>query len=365
MEHFKKSHQWQKKVNLIGLNLQFQSSRGFYLNLGIQKDFFSNRITQAKTFNTDVSIKASRALTSSIQFGWKGFLIKQDQDKDGFADNIDKCPLKAEDKDGFEDFDGCPEIDNDNDKIWDAQDRCPLISEDIDGFEDGDGCPEFDNDKDGLADKQDKCPLKAEDKDGFEDFDGCPEFDNDNDGILDTDDKCVNQKEDVDSFEDEDGCPEFDNDKDGIPDDRDQCPNHPETINNIKDQDGCPENEQGGVIGDFPYGNHYDIVFVNNTTQFTSGSFRILDRLAKQLKTQNQIKLQVKVHYDNSIGYEKAHMLTAKQARAIKSYLVSHQGVPHQRIIASGVGMGSPVASNKNPKGRLKNRRIELLPYQN
>src|SRR5207253_1953288 len=35
-----------------------------------------------------------------------------DTDKDGIANNVDKCPDQAEDKDGFEDDDGCPDPDN-------------------------------------------------------------------------------------------------------------------------------------------------------------------------------------------------------------------------------------------------------------
>ena len=52
-----------------------------------------------------------------------------------------------EDKDGFQDDDGCPDDDNDGDGVPDADDKCPNEAEDLDGFEDDDGCPELDNDK--------------------------------------------------------------------------------------------------------------------------------------------------------------------------------------------------------------------------
>ena len=45
---------------------------------------------------------------------------------------------------------------------------------DIDGFEDADGCPDLDNDGDGFNDVDDKCPLKPEDGKGTEPDDGCP-----------------------------------------------------------------------------------------------------------------------------------------------------------------------------------------------
>ncbi len=72
----------------------------------------------------------------------KGSWFSGDRDGDGIKDDVDRCPDAPEDKDGFEDEDGCPEPDNDRDGIPDVQDRCPNEPEDMDGVEDGDGCPE-------------------------------------------------------------------------------------------------------------------------------------------------------------------------------------------------------------------------------
>ena len=99
----------------------------------------------------------------------------KDTDGDGINDDVDKCPNEAEDKDGFQDEDGCPDPDNDNDGIPDAQDKCPLEAEDKDGFQDEDGCPDPDNDGDGVPDAQDKCPDQPETKNGYQDEDGCPD----------------------------------------------------------------------------------------------------------------------------------------------------------------------------------------------
>ncbi len=99
-----------------------------------------------------------------------------DPDKDGIKGSADICPEEAEDYDGYEDEDGCPEKDNDGDGIEDNKDKCPNEAEDKDGYEDEDGCPELDNDGDGIPDAADKCPNEAEDKDGISDEDGCPEY---------------------------------------------------------------------------------------------------------------------------------------------------------------------------------------------
>jgi OOP family OmpA-OmpF porin len=98
-----------------------------------------------------------------------------DPDGDGIAGTADKCPDKAEDKDGFQDDDGCPDPDNDDDGIPDVKDKCPDEAEDKDGFQDDDGCPDPDNDGDGIPDVKDKCPNEPETKNGYKDDDGCPD----------------------------------------------------------------------------------------------------------------------------------------------------------------------------------------------
>lgn len=64
----------------------------------------------------------------------------RDRDGDGIDNEHDRCPDRAEDKDGFQDHDGCPEDDNDQDGIPDDDDECPDQPEEVGG--DGDGCPD-------------------------------------------------------------------------------------------------------------------------------------------------------------------------------------------------------------------------------
>jgi hypothetical protein len=150
----------------------------------------------------------SAALRLHLGVALEPGLLPADLDQDGILDRDDKCPAEAEDKDGFDDKDGCPDPDNDGDGVPDTADRCPLRAEDKDGFEDDDGCPDDDDDQDGIADALDRCPKEPEDKDGFEDNDGCPDPDNDGDGIKDQDDLCPLSPETKNGFEDGDGCPD-------------------------------------------------------------------------------------------------------------------------------------------------------------
>jgi outer membrane protein OmpA-like peptidoglycan-associated protein len=65
-----------------------------------------------------------------------------DADKDGVVDGQDKCEDQAEDKDGFQDDDGCPDPDNDNDGVFDADDKCGDQPETKNAIADDDGCPD-------------------------------------------------------------------------------------------------------------------------------------------------------------------------------------------------------------------------------
>jgi outer membrane protein OmpA-like peptidoglycan-associated protein len=68
----------------------------------------------------------------------------RDRDSDGIPDFRDACPDDPEDMDGYEDSDGCPELDNDSDGIPDEVDLCPNVPETVNGVQDSDGCPESD-----------------------------------------------------------------------------------------------------------------------------------------------------------------------------------------------------------------------------
>ncbi|MEM6929851.1 MAG: OmpA family protein [Myxococcota bacterium] len=59
--------------------------------------------------------------------------------------------------------------DSDGDRIDNDDDRCPEAPEDRDGFEDRDGCPDPDNDEDGIPDDEDECPNQAGRQDGCPD----------------------------------------------------------------------------------------------------------------------------------------------------------------------------------------------------
>ncbi len=261
-----------------------------------------------------------------------------DNDGDGILDKADKCRDEAEDFDGFQDDDGCPELDDDSDGVPDADDKCRSEPEDRDGFQDEDGCPDPDNDGDGIPDKLDKCPNGAEDKDGFRDDDGCPDPDNDLDSILDTADQCPNEAEDRDGFQDEDGCPELDNDGDGVLDRADKCPNDAETIDGNQDEDGCPEpNAKSQVSWS---GDH---VVARKSARFGAGNAKLTPDLEKQAKMSAQLVVSrtpldsvvIEAFPDRAGDTSTAAVdLAARRAEALRNVFVK-AGLPAEKIVAA------------------------------
>jgi outer membrane protein OmpA-like peptidoglycan-associated protein len=341
-----------------------------------------------------VGVPAARAIAGIAFVNEVG-----DKDADGIDDNDDKCPTLAEDKDGFQDDDGCPDLDNDADGIADTTDKCPNKPETINGVADDDGCPDEvadkdkdgipdaddkcpedggktivrfrgpsygcpDRDSDGVIDKSDQCPDQPEDTDGFKDEDGCPDPDNDGDGVPDDRDECIMQPEIVNGFKDEDGCPDEvpDRDKDGIPDTTDKCPTVPENYNGYQDDDGCPDKGPSLVQvteDDIKILQRVEFATASDKIQGAT-SFKVLDAVESVLKAHGDIFLvEIAGHTDNVGPADANRTLSQKRAEAVVKYLVG-KGIAANRLQPKGYGPDKPVADNKTAAGRQKNRRVEF-----
>jgi outer membrane protein OmpA-like peptidoglycan-associated protein len=234
-----------------------------------------------------------------------------------------------------------PPADKDKDGIMDAEDKCP----DVPGIAKYQGCPVPDTDKDGLNDDEDKCPTVA----GLARYQGCPIPDTDKDGINDEEDKCPT----VPGLARYQGCPLVDTDNDGVPDEEDKCP----TVPGTKENNGCPDIKQD-VIKKVDYAAN-NIYFATGKYVLLSKSFKGLDEVAKILKENSQLNLAIDGHTDNQGTEASNQTLSENRANAVKKYLVK-KGVDASRLVVTGHGESEPIADNKTPAGRQKNRRVEL-----
>jgi outer membrane protein OmpA-like peptidoglycan-associated protein len=249
--------------------------------------------------------------------------------------------------------------DVDGDGILDKDDQCPKVAEDKDGFQDDDGCPDIDNDGDGILDTADKCPMDAEDKDGFEDDDGCPDLDNDADGIPDTTDKCPTDAEDIDGFQDDDGCPDPDNDADGIPDTTDQCPLEAEVMNGIKDDDGCPD-KAGAIVTSRGIEISDRVFFDLDKAHLKHRSYKILDAVVTVMKENPDLLIRIEGHTDDQGDADFNIDLSQRRAEAVRDYLVK-KGIDKKRLLPVGFGFSRPLIQGTEEKERAQNRRVEFV----
>ena len=248
--------------------------------------------------------------------------------------------------------------DKDGDGILDDFDPCPNDAEDFDGFEDDDGCPDYDNDHDGIPDVNDLCPNQPEDIDGFADTDGCPDPDNDLDGIPDVNDKCPNEAEDFDGFLDQDGCPDYDNDNDGIPDSLDQCPNQPETKNGYQDDDGCPDQLKVVSVNKIRY--YGSELFYENSSTIKPEGIPLLLEALETLKSEPDSKWRIEGHMDSQGSEQNIRQMSYDRADAVYQFFVA-KGIKPDRLTVYGMSDDFPIADNTNAEGRMKNRRIEIV----
>ena len=320
------------------------------------------------------------------RFGTAG--ARPDRDGDGVVDLADRCAGQAEDRDGWEDADGCPDPDDDGDGVLDAADGAPRVPEDRDGWKDEDGVPDPDDDGDGVLDAADACPRTAEVPNGWRDDDGCPDVrDADGDGVDDTPDGgdvCPTEPEDVDGWQDADGCPDPDNAGDGVLDAADACP----TVAGVEPARGCPDPDRDGdgLVDRLdncpdekgPLANQgcarkqlvvltadkleiLDIVYFETAKdRILPRSFPLLNNVAAVLLAHPELtEVRVEGHTDDQ-GDEAYNLdLSRRRAAAVARYVVA-RGVDGARLSSEGFGERQPVADNRTPAGRARNRRVEF-----
>jgi outer membrane protein OmpA-like peptidoglycan-associated protein len=140
-------------------------------------------------------------------------------------------------------------------------------------------------------------------------------------------------------------------------DDVDKCGDKPETKNGFEDGDGCPDEvpvEVQKFSGAIP-----GILFQINEAKILPRSFGTLDQAVAVLAKYPDIKLEIAGHTSSEGDAEHNKKLSQDRADSVKTYLVS-KGIDDKRIQTRGAGSSEPVADEKQPDGKEKNRRIEF-----
>jgi hypothetical protein len=104
----------------------------------------------------------------------------------------------------------------------------------------------------------------------------------------------------------------------------------------------------------------YGITFEYNKDILRPESLPILQQIHALLVSDPALKLEIQAHSDDSFRNIYSHSPTQRRAQTIMTWLI-HQGIEPVRLVARGYGETVPVASNKTPEGRARNRRVMLI----
>ena len=105
----------------------------------------------------------------------------------------------------------------------------------------------------------------------------------------------------------------------------------------------------------------YGLYFDSGKSEIKPASDPALGEIAKLLKSDPALKLNVVGHTDNDGPLEINMKLSEARAAAVVQALVGKYGVAPGRLKAFGVGPLAPVAANDAAEGKAKNRRVELV----
>jgi len=104
----------------------------------------------------------------------------------------------------------------------------------------------------------------------------------------------------------------------------------------------------------------YGILFDIDKANIKPTSKPTLDQVAKLLKDDPTLKLEVAGHTDSTGSAAHNLALSQRRAAAVVQALIKTYGIDAARLKAKGYGDTKPVAGNDTEEGRAKNRRVEL-----
>ena len=103
-----------------------------------------------------------------------------------------------------------------------------------------------------------------------------------------------------------------------------------------------------------------NVFFVRSKADLLPDSYSELDRLAKVLTDNPELKIEISGHTDN-VGDPALNVkLSEDRVATIKNYLTG-KNISAKRLSGKGYGGSKPIASNATEETRKLNRRVEFI----
>jgi outer membrane protein OmpA-like peptidoglycan-associated protein len=102
------------------------------------------------------------------------------------------------------------------------------------------------------------------------------------------------------------------------------------------------------------------LYFTQSTADLLPASRPTLNALARELRQRPALRLEIAGHTDNVGEADLNLRLSRQRAQVVRRYLVQ-QGIDSLRLTARGYGGTRPVADNRDPQQRPRNRRVEVV----
>jgi hypothetical protein len=104
------------------------------------------------------------------------------------------------------------------------------------------------------------------------------------------------------------------------------------------------------------------VFFATNKDVILQKSFPVLQSVADALKVTKDIKkVAIEGHTDDRGKADYNRALSDRRAKSVLKWLTTTGGIEASRLEAKGYGPDRPIADNKTPKGREKNRRVDFV----
>ena len=136
---------------------------------------------------------------------------------------------------------------------------------------------------------------------------------------------------------------------------------NPLVFTNVRIASGGNMNMLNKILTDGKFITHA-IIFDVNKSVIKPESMGFLNSLARFLKENSSIKLEIDGHTDSDGDDASNQKLSEARAESVRQQLVL-MGIDASRLTTRGFGESKPIGDNTSPEGKANNRRVEFVKH--